>query len=195
MSIEIKITIPERGEGLDRFKEKMDRLDEMWAKVEQRELELTFERFSTKKTPDGAAWPANKPLTLMLRRGGSMMSVVGRLKGSITASGGGLRYVIEPHTVYAAIHQFGGTIVPKKGKFLRIPIGKGTRMSPEMAARAGVETTRGRKGKDGAIVHGKSKSEGGIFMKSVTIPKREYLGIGAKDREMIEETVREWFAL
>lgn len=189
MSIEIKITIPEKGEGLDRFKAKMDRLDDMWRIVEQRELEMTFERFSTKKTPDGAAWPANKPLTLMLAKGGSMMNRSGALKGSITASGGGLRYVIEPHMIYAAIHQFGGTITPKNGRFLRIPIGKGTRMSKEQAGKLGVEATRGRKGQDG-----KSKSDAAIFLSKVTIPKREYLGVGAKDREMIERTVREWFA-
>jgi len=190
VTIEIRITIPDKGEGLERFEQKLDRLPEMWRIVERRELEMTKDRFASKTTPDGAAWPANAPLTLMLRRGGSMMNVSGALKGSITAEGSGLRSVIEPHMVYAAIHQFGGTITPKKGKFLRIPIGKGTRMSPEMAARAGVETTRGRKG-----AHGKSKSDGGIFLKSVTIPAREYLGIGAKDREMIEETVREWFSL
>jgi len=206
VTIEIRITIPDKGEGLERFEQKLDRLPEMWRIVERRELEMTKDRFASKTTPDGKAWPANAPLTLMLRRGGSMMNVSGALKGSITAEGSGLRSVIEPHMVYAAIHQFGGTILPKKGKFLRIPIGAGSKMSKEGASKLfhhetkfgegkdgvkrGVATTRGRKGE-----HGRTKEAGFILLTKVTIPAREYLGIGAKDREMIEETVREWFSL
>lgn len=178
MSIEIRITIPDKSEGLDRFKDKLDHLDQMWRIVERRELEMTKDRFSSKTTPDGAAWKGNAPLTLMLAKGGSLMNRSGALKGSITAEGSGLRSVIEPHMIYAAIHQFGGTITPKKGQFLRIPLGGGK-----------------GKGKGKGKAKSGGKSGGAIFLKKVTIPAREYLGIGATDREMIEETVREWFAL
>jgi phage gpG-like protein len=63
---------------------------------------------------------------------------------------------------YANIHEIGGTILPKKGRFLRIPI---------------------RKGSDFALERGMGKKRisfssgvlGYIFVKSVKIPARYYL--------------------
>lgn len=73
---------------------------------------------------------------------------------------------------YAAIHEFGGTIVPKKGKFLTIPL---TKVARGVGARE-------YPGKLRAVVNGEKgvlRDESGVaqyaLVKRVTIPARPYL--------------------
>lgn len=67
--------------------------------------------------PYGAPW---QPTI----RGGQVLVDTGRLRRSIDfqASADGL--AVGTNTLYARVHQFGATIVPKVAKFLRFKIGK-----------------------------------------------------------------------
>jgi len=160
--------------------------------IGETELKATRERFDAKKGPDGSAWPANAPLTLMLARGGSMMKRTGGLVGSISYEVSGSTLKLGPNKVYAAAQQFGVTIKGKNGP-LRIPVPGGTMMSKAQAAKLGVEQKKGRGKKSGDVAA--SKGAGAIYVQSVTIPPRPYIGIGAADAQAIVDTVEDWFSL
>lgn len=139
--------------------------------VGEAELNVTKERFGSKTAPDGSAWAPNAPLTLLLARGGSMMRRSGGLIGSIVYEVSGTTLRLGPNKAYAAIQQFGGT-VKAKGKALRIPIPAGARFGPGGSP---------------------AKGDGAIYLKSVTIPARPYIGIGPKDEEAILDAMEDWF--
>lgn len=76
----------------------------------------TQKRFDDEESPDGKKW---KKSQRAMRENGKTLSNSGDLKKNIS-------YKTEPNTVivgtnkeYARIHQFGGTITPKKGKYLK----------------------------------------------------------------------------
>jgi phage virion morphogenesis protein len=114
----------------------------------------TRARFDTAIDPDGNPWAALNPGYALDKKGVGILrglAMRGGLQGSITfaVEGGAVR--IGSNKIYAAIHQFGGTIVPKHAQRLAFVIG------------------------------------GGLWlMKSVTIPRRAYLGLSAEDRTGVE---------
>ena len=67
--------------------------------------------------PDGSAWAPN----LEGRR--PVLHRSGALARSIDYAVSGMQAVVGSGLIYAAIHQFGGTIVPKKGDRLAFQIG------------------------------------------------------------------------
>lgn len=67
--------------------------------------------------PDGSAWKPNRAgLTPILNRSGA-------LARSIDYAVSGMQAVIGSGLIYAAIHQFGGTIVPKSASALVFSVG------------------------------------------------------------------------
>lgn len=72
----------------------------------------TQHRFETSRRPEGAFWPMS---IRALFEGGKTLRDSGRLANSITreASERGVR--VGTNVIYAAVHQFGATIRPKKG--------------------------------------------------------------------------------
>jgi len=95
----------------------------------------TRERFSTQKSPDGQRW---KPSLRAQLRGGKTLTKDTHLGDSITPSTDGNRAQWGSNRIYAAIHQFGGTITPKNSSALRFQIpGLGwiTRKSVTLPAR------------------------------------------------------------
>ena len=78
--------------------------------------------FRAGKSPTGTAW---KPLHPTLSRKGQPLRNTGRLQGSVVAKpdgnsvlvGTNLKLPNNPNSL-GAVHQFGMTITPKKGKFL-----------------------------------------------------------------------------
>jgi len=84
-------------------------------------LETTNERFETGRDPEGRKWQPLSPLTVKIRgAAGPILWNTGRLKSSISYNVTGNVLELGPNTVDAAIHQFGGRIVPKDAKALRI---------------------------------------------------------------------------
>jgi phage virion morphogenesis protein len=84
-------------------------------------------RFDAEQAPDGTPW---KPLSPAYRagkkgpkilqdsgmRGGLLGSIVWQLRGSDAVA-------IGTNKIYAAIHQFGGVVLPKRGDFLVFRLG------------------------------------------------------------------------
>ena len=118
MSVAIKVT----DTGFDEILSKTDGIE----KLDQNDLlqgigrflqESTRERIEvTKKSPDGASWQAN-------RAGTSTLYDTGNLSASIDYQVSGSSVSIGSALVYSAIHQFGGTIKPKRAKKLTFTIG------------------------------------------------------------------------
>ena len=87
-------------------------------------LELSVDlRFEGERGPGGAAW---KPSRRARQEAGTTLSDTGRLRASITSEAGPDFVRIGTNVIYAAIHQEGGTIIPKQpGGRLTFPIGDG----------------------------------------------------------------------
>ncbi|MFT4098168.1 MAG: phage virion morphogenesis protein [Rhodoblastus sp.] len=161
--------------------------------IGEAERTVVLSRFAEKVAPDGSAWPANKPLTLMLAGGkGSMMNRSGALKGSIQFQVAGASLSLGPNTKYAAVQQFGATI-KAKGAALAIPIPAGTFMSNKQASGLGVGMKRSRGKNDGD--GGRSNKDAVLFLQKVTISPRPYIGIGPKDEEAIRNAIVDWLSI
>ena len=78
----------------------------------------TQDRFDAGQDPDGAAWTALNPVYAAGKRGPGILresGMRGGLQGSITYRAAASSVEVGSGKIYAAIHQFGGTILPKSG--------------------------------------------------------------------------------
>lgn len=92
--------------------------------------EATIENFRLESGPDGQRW---KPSQRALEEGGQTLRERGHLRQSIFSTSDANTALAGSDVIYAAIHQFGGTIRAKNGKALRTPFGP--RTSVTMPAR------------------------------------------------------------
>lgn len=79
----------------------------------------TQRRFETESAPGGSPWP---PSIRARVEGGQTLTDQGRLRDSITHRAGPENVEVGTNVVYAAIHQFGGTISAKAGGYLKFPL-------------------------------------------------------------------------
>jgi phage gpG-like protein len=127
-------------------------------------------------------------------KGQVLKSVTGKLSSSINWWLSGFNGMIGSNLEYAAIQEFGGTIVPKNAKYLTIPLWKGAARQiggAREVPNAFFKMTNGR-----LLMYGKSKY--GIMpyfllLKSVTLPPRPYIWPAierffADDAQRIAET-------
>ena len=80
----------------------------------------TVLNFETERGPDGTPW---LPSQRAREDGGLTLTDTGHLRQSITAASDAGSAIIGTNLIYAAVHQFGGTIRPKAKKALRTPFG------------------------------------------------------------------------
>lgn len=83
----------------------------------------TTERQRAGRAPDGGAWPALNPAYRSDKSGNEMLRESGRLMGSLSRQVRGRQLRVGTNVVYAAIHQFGGTIRAKGGGRLAFFLG------------------------------------------------------------------------
>ncbi|MDE2577943.1 MAG: phage virion morphogenesis protein [Hyphomicrobiales bacterium] len=177
--VEIKIPNDPKGAGaaIARLAEKLGNPVGLLKAIGEAELQVTQDRFASKTAPDGTRWADNAPLTLMLAGGkGSMLKRSGGLYGSLSYTVSGTTLSLGPNKVYAAVQQFGATIKSKTGGPLRIPVPAGTMMA------------------QGKGPSRRTNAPGAIFVMSVTIPARPYIGVGPADEQAIMEAAQDWFA-
>jgi phage virion morphogenesis protein len=128
-------------------------------------LRNTQDRFEAETAPSGAAWAPLNAWYLSFKRGPGILrgaGMRGGLQGSLIMDVERGAITIGSNKIYAAVHQFGATITPKKpGGLLVIRTGKGGR----------------------GEVMGKARS--------VTIPARPYLGLSVRDEETILEVTED----
>jgi phage gpG-like protein len=119
------IAIDMRVEGIETVEQALARLDPLRAGELLNGLgrmiqEQTRRRITGEKTsPAGASWKKNRAGTSILYRSGTLArSIDYAVRGESVTVGSGI--------IYAAIHQFGGTITPKQAKRLVFRIGNRT---------------------------------------------------------------------
>ena len=78
------------------------------------------ERFETGRDPQGQPWT---PSQRAIEKGGRTLVDTGALLSSIASASDATSAVVGTNLVYAAIHQAGGTIRPKRGRALNTPFG------------------------------------------------------------------------
>lgn len=88
-------------------------------------INSTRERARRGVSPQGTPWPRLNPAYAASKRGTHMLRRDGNLLGGLTREVEGSRLRIGTSRIYGAIHQFGGTIRPRRGKALRFPLGQG----------------------------------------------------------------------
>ncbi|MDI3480793.1 MAG: hypothetical protein PWQ97_448 [Tepidanaerobacteraceae bacterium] len=81
----------------------------------------TQQRFRAGKSPSGEKWP--KSIRAKIDRGQTLRDTK-RLQNSITSKAGYDKVEIGTNVKYAAVHQFGATIKPKRKNYLKFKIGK-----------------------------------------------------------------------
>ena len=77
----------------------------------------TRDRFDEGRDPQGNRWAPLSPWYLPFKRGPSVLkgaAMSGGLQGSITSAVAGHDVAVGSNKVYAAVHQFGATIRPKR---------------------------------------------------------------------------------
>jgi phage virion morphogenesis protein len=92
--------------------------------------DTTVERFETETGPDGQRW---QPSQRAREEGGLTLTKSGELRLSIDADSSATEALVGTNKIYAAIHQFGGTIRPQRARALSTPFGP--RASVQMPAR------------------------------------------------------------
>ena len=88
----------------------------------------TQDRFDAEQDPDGNSWAPLLPAYAPLKRGPGILREAGMrggLQGSITSEATDTEVVVGSNKIYAAVHQFGATIRPKRAKALRFQLAGG----------------------------------------------------------------------
>ena len=117
------------------------------------DIDMNFRR---SRGPDGTPWEGLK------HRSGQPLRDTGRLQRSITYQATDTETEVGTNLKYAAVHQFGATIKPKKGKFLVFPI----------------------KGAGGQTRY--------AFVRQVIIPARPYIGLERRQVDKINRIIDQW---
>lgn len=126
----------------------------------------TRRRWISQTSPNGTPWAALSSAYAEIKPSGyGILYLSGTLEGSVTYRTGASEVSWGSPMVYAAVHQFGATIVPKSAKALSFVMGD--------TFAAG---NSGAMGKTQAFL---------VQVRSVTVPARPYLGISMEDREEI----------
>lgn len=151
------------------------------------------ERFQTSTDPDGRPW---RPLRRPRPQGGTKPLLnTGQLRNSIvpvvTADGG----AVGTNHVAARLHNGGGTIRPKKGKALAIPLTREAVRagSPRRFKRRLVLLAGKRQGGPAKLVEWKGGKAVAHFLlvKKVVVPARRFAGLSARGRAAVGAVVGE----
>ena len=118
LSIDVKITGPDT---LARIDAAMDDTADLVARVGSYLTGVTRDRFDSQTGPDGSAWQPLQPRYQRRKKQNKdkILTLRGYLRGQLVSQVvGGKSVEVGSNLVYAAVHQFGGTIKPKSGKLL-----------------------------------------------------------------------------
>lgn len=183
LSIRIEIDAEAARSNLDALLDRMSHPGPFYDAVGNLMVGSVGENFLAQRAPDGSPWTPLRPATIRnrLRRGRSALAILretGALAGSIA-------YRVEPEgvrigagPVYAAIHQFGGSIdrAARGGKIFRRQFADGSfgRRFAKRKNKTSVAT------------------DVSIGAHQIVIPARPYLGISSQDEIDIIELARRW---
>lgn len=152
--------------------------DTLAARIGERLVESTRQRFKTQTAPDGMPWTPLQPATIRRKQYNpdKILTLHGYLRGGIHWQ------ALDDNTVqvgstlkYAAIHQFGGEI--------QMPVRQATVRYRSVAGRV---LFAGRKHKK------VTQRQVTIAAHSITMPARPFLGISGADDQEIRQIIQDW---
>ena len=134
----------------------------------------TQHRFDTSTSVDGSPWP---PSLRVKKHGGETLILSGRLYRSITANASATGVEIGTNVVYAAIHQFGGTVNQgARHQTLHFRTDKAGRQRFSTAKKS-------NRSKDVAV-----------HAHTITMPARPFIGLDDDDDAAILKIAENWLA-
>ncbi|MBI4835910.1 MAG: phage virion morphogenesis protein [Candidatus Abawacabacteria bacterium] len=124
--IEIEVKNDQITKALQELQSKTDNLEPLMIDISEIMKDAVLQNIRVGGNPE---WPKLSPMTRNLKENkgfnpNAILQQEGRLKASITHKAGKDFAVAGTNIPYGPIHQFGGEIKPKKGKFLYVPSGK-----------------------------------------------------------------------
>ena len=135
------------------------------------------QRFQTQMSVTGQAWP---PLKYPRIRGGDIpLNDTGRLKASFGIKVEDFGFTVGTAEKQAAAMNFGATIVPKRGKFLCIPMTKAAQRAGSPRNMPGLRVVIYRGGKSGAMFDQRGMQQW-LLVKQTIIPPRPFMGFSAE---------------
>ncbi len=102
--------------SLDKAAHKLGNTQALMESVGEALISGTLKRFDDEEEPTGKKWPKSKRAA---KEGGQTLTNVGTLRKSIDKIATPDKVMVGSNLPYARIHQKGGTIKPKKGKYLK----------------------------------------------------------------------------
>ncbi|WP_026379371.1 phage virion morphogenesis protein [Afifella pfennigii] len=125
----ISITAEIRSERVERAFTRlvgvMDNTTPVMAAIGTGLVGSTHRRFVSQTAPGGEAWAPLLPDYAAVKRGSRILTASGRLRDSINSRPSRDEVRVGTNTIYAAVHQFGGTIKPKKASHLVFRLASG----------------------------------------------------------------------
>ena len=117
-SIEVRIEDREVASAFARLAGVMSDTTPVMAAIGTGLVASTHRRFVSQTDPDGRKWEALHPDYRPVKRNSRILTESGRLRDSISSEPTQDTVRVGTGVVYGAIHQFGGTIVPKNATHL-----------------------------------------------------------------------------
>lgn len=158
------------------------------ARIGERLVKTTRERFKTQTAPDGTPWKKLEAATILRKQKAKknpdkILTLDGYLGGNAAGGGQGPRFQpIDDYTVevgvnakYGAIHQFGGEI--------QKPSRQATVRYRSVAGRVLFAGRKDKKATERQVT---------IPAHSITMPARPFLGISASDDQEIRQIIQDW---
>lgn len=140
------------------------------------------DHFNQSQSPDGVPWAA-----LRIRPGKPLLDT-GRLRAATTAVPTSDGVQLVNNSVQAGLMQSGGTIRPKRGKYLAIPLTVEAHRAGSPRSLGGLHF-QGRKGANKGVLVDEQGEAQFALVASVTVPARPFLGFSLKTLERIERTI------
>ena len=123
VAIDVQINDAEVIKAFNRLVWIMDDTTPVMSAIGTALVASTHQRFISQTDPEGAAWQALDPEYAATKRNSRILTESGRLRDSINSEAGRDEVRVGTNVIYAAIHQFGGTIKPKSASHLVFRIG------------------------------------------------------------------------
>ncbi|MBP2301306.1 phage virion morphogenesis protein [Azospirillum picis] len=163
---------------------------DMTGLMEQLAAQVEFDtqrRFETQTDPDGNPWP---PSARALAENGETLTDTARLRQSITSRAGRTEFSVGTNVVYAAIHQFGGTIHQQtRQQTLYWHHAGDTGSAAWRASRTFGDWRFAKRSRANySEVHT-------VQAHDVTMPARPFLGVSESGMAVLGEIARDWLAV
>lgn len=121
MSVRLRFDLHDLAQAGPRLQQALaGDLADLFEEIGDALVSSTTDRFDTGRGPDEAPWVPSRRAEA---EGGKTLVQRGHLRDSVTRQAGADHVLVGSNLAYAAIHQQGGTVKPRRGKMLKFKVG------------------------------------------------------------------------